>query len=241
MRTLIEQPPAHLTSYHDEVGLVAQFILHEIIQSLEETNQIMLLLKKSPKTRPNISKLLKAILELMIQLSGSNDTGSMRLFSRNVNNGTLIKLKNYCAFLVGKVGGTDTYLMEAAERSWIYSLQALDIIRQLNHQLNPTPKELIALGGLIEKMAHCILSVAEQVSQLIVQFRQDENILFFILRFHSKLDNLYGENFCIRLLQKMYPKGKSSLESFLCRKYTQRGFYNQIPEIKRYIAQIYGR
>jgi hypothetical protein len=241
MRTLIEQPPAQLTSYHDEVGLVAQFILHELIQSFEQTNQIILLLKKPPKTRPNIAKSLRAILHLMIKLSGSNDTGTMRLFSQNFNGGTLVKIKNYCAYLVGKVGGSDTYLLEAAERSWIYSLQALDIIRQLNSQAYPTPEEFRALGGLIEKMSHCILSVAQQVSQLLIQFRLDENILYFILRFHSKLDSLYGKKFCIRLLEKMHPRGKNSLETYICRKYTQRGFGNQIPEIKRFITEIYGQ
>ncbi len=240
MRTLIEQPPAHLTSYHDDVGLVAQFILHEIIQSIEETRQIMRLLEKSPKTRPNIAKSIKSILQSMIKLSGSNDTGGMRLFTRNFNIGTLIRLKNYCAFLIGRVGGGDTSLMEAAERSWIYSLQALDIIHHLNNQVSPTPKELISLGGLIEKMSHCILSVAQEVSQLLVQFRQDENILYFILRFHTELDSLFSENFCFRLFEKMYPKGKNSVETFLCRKYTQRGFQGHIPEIKRLISEIYG-
>lgn len=240
MRTLIEQPPAHLTSYHDEVGLVAQFILHEIIQGIEETRQIMRLLEKSPKTRPNIAKSVKFILNSMIKLSGSNDWGTMRLFNRNFNNGILIKLKNYCAFLIGRVGGTDTYLMEAAERSWIYSLQALDIIHHLHSQSSPTPKELLSLGGLIEKMSHCILNVAQQVSHLLVQFKQDENVLYFILRFHSELDSLYGENFCFRLFDKMYPKGKNSIETYLSRKYTQRGFQNQIPEIKRFISEIYG-
>lgn len=240
MRTLIEQPPAHLTSYHDEVSLVAQFILHEIIQSMKETREIMSLLEKAPKTRSNISKAIKLILQSMIKLSGSNDWGTMRLFTRNFSSGTLVKLKNYCAFFIGKVGGSEDYLMEAAERSWICSLQALDIIHHLNNQASLTPKELSALGGVIEKMSHCILNIAQQFSQLIVQFRQDENILYFILRFHLELDNLYGDNFCFRLLEKMYPKGKNSVESYLCRKYTQRGFTNQIPEIKRHIAEIYG-
>jgi hypothetical protein len=240
MRTLIEQPPGHLTSYHDEVGLVAQFILHEIIQSMEETREIMRLLDKTPKTKLNIAKSIKLVLHSMVTLSGSNGSGTMRLFNRDFSSGHLIKLKNYCAFFIGKVGGSEDYLMEAAERSWIYSLQALDIIHHLSNQTSLTSSELISLKGLIEKMSHCILSVAQQFSQLLFQFRQDENILYFILRFHSKLDSLYGDNFCFRLFEKMYPKGKNSLESYLCRKYTQRGFPNQISEIKEKIAEIYG-
>ncbi len=238
MRTLVEQPPANRKSFHKDVGLVIQFILFELLLSVNETNEILAQLKKAPRNKTQVAKSVKSILESMIRLSGSHNYDTMRLFSRNFSQGILIKLKNYCAFYVEKVGGTDNYMMEAAERSWIYSLQALDIIHQLHHQGAPKPQEFIALKGIIEKMSHCISSLARQISEVLILYRQNENIIYFILRFHSQLDSIYGEKFCQRLLDKMYPKGKNSIEYYICRRYSQRGFHNQIPHIKRYLSQI---
>jgi len=64
-------------------------------------------------------------------------------------------------------------------------------------------------------------------------FKDDENILFFLVDQQERLDRSFGAKTTLHLVEKIFPEGIKNAEHFLLERYTARGFTHitaQIPE-----------
>jgi len=78
--------------------------------------------------------------------------------------------------------------------------------------------------------------------QLIVEgifvFREDENVLLFLVQYKDRFDALNGKDFVKELLIKLYPKGINELLKFLHQRFEERGFTRLLPMITNKVIKL---
>jgi len=100
------------------------------------------------------------------------------------------------------------------------------------------PIDRAAMLAAVDKASSAMHRFAKQLSRLIHQFRDDENVIFFLLRHHSVLDSLYGQRFTLKLLSRMFSKGLKEAQHFLITRYAERGFTVVENPIRTLAAEI---
>lgn len=217
-------PARHYNAYHQKDSLLFQFILSELISVHREIHGLTLCLEQ------NESKLLG---EKLGKLVGSSQD-FMRLFSWNLGDGMLFKLKNYCALFSHNADTKEKEplaLLHYAEKLWAHCLQTLEAFRE-------APIECIGLKIPLEKTMNSVNRFSKLIARLIPQFRDDENVLFYIVRHHTEFDALYGPKFTYRLMHRLFQKGLKEAKFFLTKKYKDRGFDNLLPAIDGLISEL---
>lgn len=246
MPSQITLPHVHFNTYHHSNSLLIQFIINEYLQAYREVKAIH---RQAAALKPDNSRSrvkrpaadYHAITQSIIMLSGSTQH-YMRLFSWNADAGILGKLKNYCAFFSHNTDYEDKTLLAMhrhADKAWILCMQSMDIIGAMHEA---APKASAAhqeeLYTILEKINACMRNFARLISEVCLQFSDDENVVFFILRHHEQLDAVIGPGYVSKLLRKMYPKGIQEAARFLIKRYTGRGFANLLPAISSKISEL---
>lgn len=226
----------HLNIYHQKYSLLFQFIITEFIDSYTEVLHIH---TSSEIIDQEITK--EALTELassLRKLSGSQ-ADHMSLFNYRNEESILSRLKNYCAFFSQH---TDQQSKEAFEmhkyinRAWLACIQSLDMIYLLDESVTKNCQK--NLHKSLVKIVHLMQKFSRVLIKVLMQFKADENIVFYVLRHHTQLDQLFGSQFVYKLLHRMYPKGLDQVAFFLRKRYTLRGFDHLLPVIDTKIAEI---
>lgn len=220
-------------AYHKHQHLLIQFIWSELILASEHTNQALDILTELLETDKKIERdiLVNSFTKHVTLLAGSA-YDYMRLFAWK-DDGIFAKMKNYSSLFTKEQmesGESNTDMSREANKAWLLSLEALDIMR-----LDFNVEALISIFTKIQKS---LVRLKRYVSQAAMQFSSDENVLLFILRYHESLDNLHRPGFVKKLLLMMYPKGIQGVERVLIKKYSARGFEQLIPFIQSKIEQL---
>lgn len=232
-------PPRKAKTYHHNNSLLFQFILIEFIEAYGDIQRLDVLCNRKPTalsdSHPNLHNpdTRKQIEGILHKLTGTT-RDYMRLFSWNFGDGLLAKLKNNCGlFIHNAVGGEKELiaLLHYADKIWLGCLQASDALSE------PTP-DLTTFLAAVEKASSSMQRFAKQMARIAMQFREDENVLFCILRYKESLDKLYGQRFVTKLFCRMYPKGLREVQQFLSQRYAARGFDNVMPAIAVKIAEL---
>lgn len=225
-------------------SLLLQFILTEFLSVSAEIQKLKQLSDKLKKLN-NASK--EATEEDFIELTArlhklvGSTTERMCPLPWNLDNGSMAKLKDYSDLLAQNLDDEDYALYNIHDyfhKALIRGKLTLDIVR-LPH-LTPAQYhqlcEKIAQG--VHKIKENILSAARLMVATIYKFRQDENVLFFLLRHEQQIKELYGSNFLKKLFCKMYPNGLDEVEQFLLSSYEKRGFTNLLPIISQKLSDL---
>jgi hypothetical protein len=143
--------------------------------------------------------------------------------------GVLHQLRNDCRKL-HQLGRSDSTaaLYKTADKAWI---EAQHAIQAYTHGSEDAEKRLPFLGYVV-KLIKTVESFRKSWPKMLIDFRQDENILFFLLRRRVDLDPLCGIGFVRELMRKLWPKGRQELESFVLSAYRNRGFDQLVPQIR---------
>jgi len=219
-------------------SLLFQFILGEFLESYELTQQLDILCnrKQTPLGSQQVmdrEENLSQVEVILSKLVGSA-RDYMRLFSWNFTDGALQKLKMYCSLFLQHVDTDEKELIALqhyADKIWQSYLNALDTLRE-------DPKDRHAFLANIDKASSAMNRFSKLISRLIHQFRDDENVIFFVLRNRVQFDKLYGNRFVARLFLKLYPKGFREIQLFLLKKYSERGFDNLLFTISSKMSEL---
>jgi len=225
-------------AYHQHQHLLMQFIWSELILAHGHSHKTLEVLDKLKHTKKMTSRnsLLYELKNHITTLSGSAHD-YMRLFAWG-DDGILAKLKNYCSLFTQtkiNLGHNQEELYKEANKAWLLSLEALDIIRVLSQHKSHSED---ALCSITKKMHNSIEKIRKLLEQIVLHFSHDENILMFILRNQEALEKLHKRNFVKHVLNAMYPKGLEAAQKLLVKKYTARGFSQLIPFIRSKISQL---
>jgi hypothetical protein len=240
--------------YHQSNSLLFQFILSDLMQAhriVQETNRLANRWKQSsnaPFAQSVGSKFFLLLKTSVNKLVGSSQD-YMRIFSWSIENGILAKLKNNCGFFTQNSHSDDKnalVLQRYANNTWLLCLRCLDIIRAIEHdalldvlgKAKPLGYYSNVLFQTLEKMTLSMQRFSRILIRLLFTFKEDENVIFFLLRCKEELDSLYGINAVIKLLEQMYPGGLQEVGHFLSKKYASRGFDNLLPVIANKIAEL---
>lgn len=231
----VASPRRHIKPYHQHHHLLIQFILSELILAHQET----LFLTEMIESRTALSdqKTVEKLIFSITKLSGSSQ-GYMRLFSWS-DDGILAKLKNYCTFfcLHSRSDNIDQMnIHKEANQTWLLSLEVLDLARIVSQR--PDSKDANSLRIMVRKMVKSIQKLARLVAKVLPRFHHNENVIFFLLRHAEQLDRVYGIQFVVNMLKKMFPRRPQKIHQFLLKKYLERGFDKLVPTIEHKLALL---
>lgn len=236
--------PQYFKPYYLNNRLLFQFILAELILTsyeMQVINRVMgdLKLTWSALREDQLSQTLHELAEHMSKLSGSSQH-YMRILSWN-DDGFLTKLKNYCALLCQQDNNEDKYQTKMhleANQAWLLSIRVLDIIRALSLKHREELANEENLHAAQEKLNRCLQRLSRLVMRSVLQYRDDENVVFFLIRHKKQLDAIYKPGYVANLVSKMFPKGTQDASHFLVKRYTERGFETLIPTIHKKLAEL---
>lgn len=226
MKQQIKLLKPHINVYHLDSSLLLQFILSEFLTICCEIQAIKSLPSK-------LSEADREKLEYTLShLSGASKE-YMRLFSWNSDGGILAKLKSYCGFFAQNSDLSEKKLRALHHKSnqiWLQCLQCLDLVR------SDEGTELILKS--IDKLVRGVQQIGKLIADILPEFRDDENVLFFLLRNYKELDAAYSPRFISKTLKKMFNGGAHEAGRLMIVNYTQRGFNNLVPIIQDKILEV---
>ena len=114
---------------------------------------------------------------------------------------------------------------------------SLEILRGIQSEPKEIPLKRPKLTPMLDKISTIMSRIARLIGQVSLQFSDDENVIFFLLRHHNQLDALMGQGYANKLLKKMHPKGTQEVGRFLMKRYSARGFVNILPAITAKITR----
>lgn len=230
----------HVNSFHQNNSLLFQFILAEFLETSTEMQKLDTLCSRSLSPMPSHEqsgrqKDLHLMQQSLTHLLGATKD-NMRLFSWNFKEGLLTKLRTYCTlFLLNADNDSDEKELNAiqhyADKIWYNCHQAIDALYDL-------PQDHTSLFSALERASTATQRLAKLIARLIPQFKQDENVLYYVVRHHQLLDKINGNRFTLKLFSKIFPKGIKEGHQFLIQKYTERGFDHLLAPIDSAIKEI---
>ena len=96
-------------------------------------------------------------------------------------------------------------------------------------------KLIVREVALIKRKLKLLYRLAEP---LIYHFKDDENLIFFLLKNQDPINALMGKGYLRELLSQLHEKGLGQLEKKLCDQYHDRGFFSLIPELKIRFSEL---
>lgn len=228
--------------YHHNHSLLFQFILsefitvHRKIKHLDHLAHHLKLAEQYPLFRDKCEQIVNELRICLNDLAGSPEV--MRIFVWNLGEGLLSKFKNNCSLFFEKAAFEDKKnlnISKYAHRIWFLCLDALNIV----HRIKQEPgTDYSVLLKMIEKVTVSMHNLERLIVRLLLQFQDDENVIFFLLRHQSQFDEVYGSHFVVNLFKQMYPNGVQEAGHFLLKRYAKRGFSHILPSIASKIATL---
>lgn len=228
-----------LGSHHLSNSLLFQFILSDFIIAFLEMQGIDHLCHR--KQLPVVEKmcyehnveLIKSIKIILDRLVGLKHDHCKR-FSTNMTEGILTRLKMHCINFCQASDGEAKELLAMqhyAEKSWQNCMLAVDALGDAHNKCGP-------LFAYLEKASNALHRLGKLTARLMQHYRDDENVVFFVLRHKDSFEKAFGKRFVTKLFCRMYPKGLSEAENFLVKKYKERSFENIAPVINRLFTEL---
>lgn len=212
------------SSFHQNNGLIFQFILDHFCSAMSEVIALETLLKRNNKG------LEQRVVESFEKLLGAPFQNG--LYPWNSDIGLFFKIKNFCSALAAKSYEKDKEalnLEKAAENVW-----------KISRDIQESTLSVRSLSKIL-KLSAAMRRLARQIVQTIPQFRDDENVLYYLIKNQAKLDDLFGNHFVVTLLDFLFPGGQDETAQFLLNRYSQRGFTQLVTEITTELENIYSQ
>lgn len=217
------KPKPKFTAYTQNNSILIQLILVELIASYQLCRQI----DRIPGMK---REYLDSIFLLLNRLVGG-PMGMERYTPSLWATGSLTKMKNYCSHLSknGHYRELHTHsLYTHVQQIWSKLMHFLEMLTPLHESLDlPAP---YVFSSLKEKWCQLYLQfnrIVKQIPHVVSSFKDDENVLLFLLRKRESLKEIYGADFIEKII-KTRRKNQRDILELLMQRYIQRGFDNII-------------
>ncbi len=238
-------PTENLSVYHQSNGLLFQFVLEEFLSVIPAVDAIQTAHQRLEaalvRRRPNeeVERLSQQILSNIAALTGSALV-SNHSYPWTPSKGSLGKLKHYIHLFrapVSEVEELTDQLKGVVSQAYHGAMQARDVLWQLG-QKPMVLRETSELFRLLNTLTEASRRIEELLPSLLVNFRNDENVVYFLVRRADAFANLHQEFYVCNLLTKMYDNGLDEASQFLRDRYLKRGFNRLAERINQKIAAI---
>lgn len=226
-------------------SLLIQFLLHELLEASAITNEYQQMIhsitltphqKYTKKGRENLEKAYG-----LITLLAGRTYQSMRIFSWNMNEGIIAKLRQYSTFFGNNLNPQDSDAIQLdrhAERAWVNCLECLDLTREQLHLPTKEAANLKTLLKYSDKLGVRIQKLAQVISHILPQFRDDESVLYYLLNHQEELAALWGPRFLSKLFNKLFPDGIEEADQFLSSRYGKRHFSRHTLDLTNKLSKL---
>ena len=239
----------NLNIYCQSHSLLFQFVLSEFLISYKQVQRIDTIYQQmdsvlaQQKLQETLAFSLSKLLELLPFLTGSHMVVIHEQTFPWVNaKGSLNKLRHYCYLLSHRYSDESDILNinMCVSKTFHSALQVREIIFSLQRQYKDfhNTSNYHSLYQLLEHLISNFKRVSRLIVKALILFKEDENILFFLLRHKSDFDQVYHTDFVAKILKKMFPQGLQAAAEFITRKYTQRGFSNLLEPLLNQVTQL---
>lgn len=239
MSTRLAPPKRFVKAYHHHQHLLLQFIWTELILASQEIERAQKAcasgqMEQEPKA------LYQALAPHLTRLAGSPQD-YMRLFDSD-DDGIFNKLKNYALLFSLQDPSSQkkhAIMIQEASNAWLNAVQALGLLRTIAHQTaHVSQKQTAKLSLFIEKTQRSTLRLINLTAQITSNYKNDENVIFFLLRHQKSLNALRENQFILSLLKKMFRENLETMRKFLVKRYSERGFIHLLPFINQSVEQL---
>lgn len=239
----------NLNVYSQSTSLLFQFILSEFIVTFNKIQEIERLYEQMEaqlireRLRGDVSSYLGRLLDILPMLTGSQMViANEQTFPWTYHKGSLNKLRHYCYLLSHRSSDQiDILNMNVAVSKAFHSaLQIKEVIFSLQKHCEDPHRipNYVTLYQLLDRVIDNMRRTSRLILRILIQFKEDENVLYFLLKHKTSFDKLYKTQFVARILKKMFPKGALEAAEILREKYTERGFHNLIESITSQVLSL---
>ena len=233
-------------------SILFQFLLKEFLATLREVQSIEHVAKEMEhslydqcadprKWDDYLAHLYKAI----YRLTGEQVMNEPH-FPWNPDKGCLYKLHHYCylfAHLCPDHKKETSEMNSCVRKAFLSSMESREVILCLQQDTDAHRailNESSALPPLLDRLIDNLTRVSRLLLPLIRYYRDNENVLFFLLNHCEEFDRLYQSSCLVQLLDQMFPGGASEAKEFLIQRYAQRGFHHLLATISQKMASLGG-
>lgn len=219
-----QQTTPHILHNLKDSSLIFQFMLSEFFKTAKQVMRLETLLSEyQQEPSDSFHKLLCPLKELC----GSSPHYAL-FFSWGFDEGILNKFRNYIQIYITLKGHSKELLIlqDIVEKGSKEAISALELLREAELEKtslyfrDPIEKHLKLALRSLKKLPKIILN-------LLFQFKKDENVLFFLLRFQHSFCEIYSKRTLRDFFEKINSKGIEGVNNFIIKQYSKRGF-NQL-------------
>lgn len=231
-------------------SLLFQFILNEFLDTFNESKKIEKLYRAIEnsviKNRlfGQINDYLNELLHALTVLLGSTLVSEEPVTWRK-ELGSLSKLHEYCYLFSNTHNFNERFAenlnacISQAYHGCLQSREALtSMVLHQNRGYQADDSGEIPNYAHLYKLLDQLLDSLQRASRIILQLilccKDDENILFFILKNNMRFLNVYPAFSLEKLFSRIFPRGLKEAKSFLINRYAERGFKDLIEEISSF-------
>ncbi len=248
MPSQVENDKRDLNLYGQDPSLLFQFILAEFIFTFTEVQRMEVVYKEmetlliTGRFLANVDSHLDKLLSSVTQLTGSSMINE-HISPWDSKSGSLSKLRHHCYPFVNRSDSKDKSIVNlniCVSKAFHSSLQAREIIiylQQEKHNVKGVP-DYAMLYQLLDRLIDNINRVSRLILRIIIQYRDNENVVYFLLRKRDELNTLYKTDLVSKIFRKMYPNEVEEAGQLLMKKYSDRGFKNLLNAIATKIAEL---
>lgn len=203
---------------HEDQSLLLQFIYSEYLSVASNIRKFTKLLQKA---RPG----QKAIDEALHSIVGAIPF-PWRIFSWNLDDSPVARLRNSCALLAEGDGIPKDSLdpvTRCSHQLWLISLRCLELHEEQNRE---------ALPAIVQRMEQTALKLGRALLRLVAHFCRDENVLYFLLRHSNEWHVVLGPEAILKAIKHAEFASIKELKAFLVMQYRKRQFEALIPKIE---------
>lgn len=246
---LFKLEEAQLEVYSQSTSLLFQFALNEFIASYKKVLDIeelyaqmesaLIKERMSADTDLYLEKLLKWIPVLAGSL---NVTANEQCAPWTHQKGSLNKFRHYCYLLSHNLSDNSDILNlnVAASKAFHSTLQVREVVLSLQRQSEDSLAlpNYVSLYQLLDRIIDNMRRASRLILRILLQFKEDENVLLFLLEHQKDLDVLYKTDFVTRIFKKMFPQGIEQVSQLMQQKYLERGFQSLSQSIAHQIEHL---
>ncbi|MGK5595596.1 MAG: hypothetical protein ACSNEK_09620 [Parachlamydiaceae bacterium] len=225
----------HHPPYLQDSHLVFQFILSEFIKASEEARRLEpLIALYKQKNGENHCELVHSL----TGLSGySHNHG--QIFPWTHAEGSLNKLTTLIHQYVQLSGESREVkeIQNVLDKSLKESKKALHLLKASEKDNSSVYVEDMIELHVIQALKS-FRKLKKHLFPLLKLFRNNANVLFFLLKNQQALRNIYGKRVIVQFFKENCPEGHTSLEHFLLGEYTKRGFSQLAKNINDKMSEL---
>lgn len=230
-----EKGEEHFLESSKNDGLIFQFLLVEFFKMMHEVKTIEKQLKQLEKTQ---SVDFQEIIKPVAAFSGGM-LSYTRFFPWGLEEGILGRFAYYTQLLTnfGKYNKELEPLQINLEKGEKEVVSSLECLKKAQKEKSRSFLEESLIKNL-KATLRTLKKMVKYLPPLLSRFKNNEHVIYFLLRFQHTMGEIYGKSFLIQFLEKTFHGKLQYLEQFLVKEYSSRGFKKLSKNIKEKVAEL---